>query len=116
MIGALSEIVFLRRKVASFGNAEQPQRPCHPNPFANQDAQTVRNRGDIRQLPDPLKDQLARMASRPHSQLPTQAYAEAQVVGTVKPKPSQLVQYYLLNTTGFQANPFTAIFPGLNDR
>ncbi len=96
--------------------AEQPPAPCHPNPFANQDMQTVRNRGDIRQLPDPLKDQLVRMASRPHSQLPTQAYAEAQFTGTPKPKPSQLFQYYLLDTNGFEPNPFTAIFSGLNDQ
>jgi hypothetical protein len=51
---------------------------------------------------------LARLANRPHSQLPTQVYAEAD-------KPSQLFQYYLLDTNGFQPNVFTKIFPGVND-
>jgi hypothetical protein len=48
------------------------------------------------------------MAGRPHSQLPTQAYAEA-------PNPSQLFQYYLLDTTGFEPNPFTSRIAGVND-
>jgi hypothetical protein len=100
----------------SLSYAEQPPPPCHSNPFANQDTQTVLTRGDVLQLPAPLKERLARMASRPHSQLPTQAYAEAQFEGTRKPKPSQLFQYYLLDTTGFEPNPFTAIFPGINDQ
>ncbi len=30
-------------------------------------------------------------------------------------KPSQLFQYYLLDTNGFQPNDFTKIFPGVND-
>jgi hypothetical protein len=30
-------------------------------------------------------------------------------------KTSQLFQYYLLDTTGFEPNVFTAIFPGVND-
>ena len=88
--------------------AEQPPSPCHPNPLAAQDEATVRNRGDIVNLPMPLKDRLARLANRPHSQLPTQAYAEAD-------KSSQLFQYYLLDTNGFQPNVFTKIFPGIND-
>lgn len=100
----------------SFSYGEQPLPPCHFNPFANQDMQTVRNRGDVRQLPDPLKERLARMASRPHSQLATQAYAEAVFEGTPKPKPSQLFQYYLLDSTGFESNPFTATFAGINDQ
>ncbi len=33
----------------------------------------------------------------------------------MKPKPSQLFQYYLLDTTGFEANPFTSLIPGVND-
>lgn len=65
--------------------AEQPPPPCHPNPLA------------------------AQLANRPHSQLPTQAYAEAD-------KSSQLFQYYLLDTNGFQPNVFTRIFPGINDQ
>src|SRR5882762_9956780 len=73
--------------------AEQPPPPCHPNPMAAQDEATVRNRGDIVNLPMPLKDRLAQLANRPHSQLPTQAYAEAD-------NSSQLFQYYLLDTSG----------------
>jgi hypothetical protein len=89
--------------------AEQPPAPCHPNPLAAQDEATVRNRGDIVNLPAPLKNQLARLANRPHSQLPTQTYSEAD-------NPSQLFQYYLLDTNGFQPNVFTKIFPGVNDQ
>src|SRR5260370_18430071 len=98
------------------GHAEQPPPPCHPNLRANVDVAAVKTRGDIVNLPDPLKNQLVRLADRPHSQLPTQAYAEAHFDATpFKPKPSQLFQYYLLDTTGFEPNPFTAIFSGLND-
>src|SRR5260370_16127846 len=98
------------------GYAEQPPPPCHPNLHAKEDMAKVRTRGDIVNLPDPLEDRLVRLADRPHSQLPTQAYAEAHF-NTVpfKPKPSQLFQYYLLDTTGFEPNPFTATFPGVND-
>jgi hypothetical protein len=88
--------------------AEQPPPPCHPNPNADADAAVVDSRGDIVGLPGPLKDLLVRMAGRPHSQLPQQAYAEA-------PAPSQLFQYYLLDTTGFEPNPFTSLIPGVND-
>src|SRR5262249_5845948 len=101
--------------LAAAADAEQPSPPCHPNPLAFVDMAIVRNRGDIRNLPDPLVDRLARQAGRPHSQLPTQAYAEAHFDDTTKPKPSQLFQYYLLDTTGFEPNPFTTLFPGIND-
>src|SRR3989475_5671980 len=98
------------------GHAEQPPPPCHPNLQANQDMAAVKTRGDIVNLPDPLKARLVRLADRPHSQLPTQAYAEAHFdTAPIKPKPSQLFQYYLLDTTGFEPNPFTATFSGLND-
>ena len=96
--------------------AEQPPAPCHPNPNANNDMATVRTRGDVVNLPDPLKNRLIQMAGRPHSQLPTQAYAEAHFdKPPFKPKPSQLFQYYLLDTTGFEPNPFTSLIPGVND-
>jgi hypothetical protein len=98
------------------GYAEQPPPPCHPNLRANADMAAVKTRGDVANLPDPLKERLLRLADRPHSQLPTQAYAEAHFDKTpFKPKPSQLFQYYLLDTTGFEPNPFTATFPGFND-
>ena len=86
----------------------QPPPPCHANPRAASDREAVRNRDDVRHLPGPLRDRLSELAARPHSQLPTQAYAEAA-------NPSQLFQYYLLDTTGFEPNAFTASFAGLND-
>src|SRR6266550_142382 len=88
---------------------QQPPPPCHPNPHAAEDRETILNRGDIRHLPDALESRLAEQAGRPHSQLPTQAYAEAA-------QPSQLFEYYLLDTTGFESNPFTDSFPGVNDK
>jgi hypothetical protein len=88
--------------------AEQPQPPCHPNPNAAADEAAVRGRGDIVNLPDPLKDRLAQLANRPHTYLPMQTFAEADGA-------SQLFQYYLLDTTGFEPNVFTAVIPGVND-
>jgi hypothetical protein len=88
--------------------AEQPPSPCHPNPNAAADAATVAHRGDVANLPKPLVDRLVRLADRPHTYLPLQVFAEAD-------KPSQLFQYYLLDTDGFEPNVFTKIFPGIND-
>lgn len=88
--------------------AEQPPAPCHPNPQAAQDEATVRGRGDVTNLPAPLQDRLGQLANRPHSQLPLQVYAEADGA-------SQLFQYYLLDTSGFEPNVFTKIFPGVNE-
>jgi hypothetical protein len=84
--------------------AEQPPSPCHPNPNADADRDAVARRGDIVKLPDELKDRLIRLADRPHTYLPMQAFAEADGA-------SQLFQYYLLDTTGFEPNVFTAIIP-----
>jgi hypothetical protein len=89
--------------------SNQPPPPCHPNPHARADGQRVEHRGDVRHLPEPLQDRLQAMAERPHSALPIQAYAEADT-------PSQLFQYYLLDTTGFEPNPFTKRFKGVNDQ
>src|ERR1700722_10162895 len=88
--------------------AEQPPAPCHPNQTAAADRQTVSTRGDIAGLPNPLKDRLVQLAARPHTSLPMQVFAEAD-------QPGQLVQYYLLDTEGFEPNVFTKIFPGIND-
>src|SRR3984893_12361187 len=88
--------------------AEQPPAPCHPNPTADADETAVRSRGDVVNLPGPLQDRLAQLANRPHTIVPLQAFAEAEGA-------SQLFQYYLLDTTGFQPNVFTTIFPGIND-
>ena len=111
--GVLSLTMLL---LATSAREQQPPPPCHPNPNANLNMATVRSRGDIRNLPGPLKDRLVQLAGRPHSQLPTQAYAEARFdAPPFKPKPSQLFQYYLLDTTGFESNPFTSLIPGVND-
>jgi hypothetical protein len=88
---------------------DQPPPPCHPNPQAASDVQTVAQRGDIAPLPTPLKSRLLRIAGRPHTYLPLQVFAEAD-------GQSQFFQYYLLDTRGFQPNVFTAIFPGVNDK
>src|SRR5579872_4274042 len=97
--------------MSCFGTAyaEQPPPPCHPNPHAAADRDTVEDRGDVEHLPQPLKDRLIRQADRPHTNLPLQAFAEAD-------KPSQLFQYYLLDTNGFEPNVFTNIIPGVNDK
>jgi hypothetical protein len=92
----------------SAAHAEQPPAPCHPNPNAKNDQEVVAGRGDIAGLPQPLKNSLVRLADRPHSVLPLQVFAEAD-------KASQLVQYYLLDTTGFEPNVLTTIFAGVND-
>ena len=66
------------------------------------------DRGDIRSLPQPLKDRLALLAGRPSTFPPMTAFSEA-------PSPSQLFQYYLLDTKNFQPNVFTTTIPGIND-
>jgi hypothetical protein len=88
--------------------AEQPPAPCRPNPNATADSAAVAGRGDVVNLPQELKDRLVRLADRPHTYLPLQVFNEAD-------DPSQLFQYYLLDTTGFEPNVFTTIFPGVND-
>jgi hypothetical protein len=88
--------------------AEQPPAPCHANPLAAQDEATVASRGDVASLPLDLKNQLVRIAGRPHTYLPMQVYAEAD-------SPSQFFQYYLLDTHGFEPNVFTSRIPGVND-
>jgi hypothetical protein len=93
---------------AATARAEQPPAPCHPNPTADADEAALRGRGDIVNLPGELKDRLAQLANRPHTYLPLQVFNEAD--GN-----SQLFQYYLLDTTGFEPNVFTAIIPGVND-
>jgi hypothetical protein len=76
---------------ARLGYVEQPPPPFYANPNASQDMATVAGRGDIAGLPAPLQNQIARIAGRPHSQLPTQAFVEADSA-------SQLFQYYSLDT------------------
>jgi hypothetical protein len=93
---------------SSSTRAEQPPPPCHPNPTAAADEAAVRGRGDIAKLPGELQDRLAQLANRPHTYLPLQVFNEADAA-------SQLFQYYLLDTSGFESNVFTAIIPGVND-
>ena len=103
--GATASILF---GLLNTAYPEQPPAPCHPNPNAANDRETVAKRGDIANLPNPLKDRLIRLADRPHSILPLQVFAEAD-------PSSQLFQYYLLDSTGFEPNVLTKIFPGVND-
>ncbi len=103
-LSALSSLAILGLASPSGPAAAQ----CHPNPTAAQDAQTVLTRGDVVNLPVPLKNRLGQVAARNHTYLPLQAFAEAD-------QPSQLFQYYLLDSTGFEPNVFTAVIPGVND-
>jgi hypothetical protein len=91
------------------GAAEQPLPPCHPNPSAAADTAALAARADITSLPQVLKDRLLQLADRPHTYLPMPAFNEAD-------GPSQLFQYYLLDTTDFEPNVFTARLPGVNDQ
>src|SRR5215471_11117384 len=116
LLPVLAVFVVLSVLIPTIAQAQQPPAPCHPNKFAQRDMSAVATRGDIKSLPGPLKNRLVQLAGRPHSQLPTQAYAEAHFdKPPMEPKPSQLFQYYLLDTTGFEPNPFTAKFAGIND-
>jgi hypothetical protein len=78
-------------------------------PRVNRAAQArVATRRDVKRLPKPLKARLIELAGRPATFLPLTVFAEAD-------DPSQLFGYYLLDSTGFEPNIFTAIFPGIND-
>src|SRR5439155_22336558 len=90
------------------GHAEQPPPPCHLNPNEATDVSTAAIRADVASLPMPLKNRLLQLASRPHTYLPQQAFAEATTS-------SLLFQYYLLDTHGFEPNVFTSVIPGVND-
>jgi hypothetical protein len=101
--GSVAGLLFL-----SMTAGQAAGQTCNANPNAAQDTQTVLSRGDVANLPMPLKNRLGEIAGRNHSYLPVQAFAEAG-------QPSQLFQYYLLDTTGFEPNVFTAVIPGVND-
>jgi hypothetical protein len=90
------------------GNPPQHPAACHGNKNFLADGTAVINRGDVVPLPTPLRNQLARLACRPHSTLPIQFFSEADT-------PNLLFQYYLLDTNNFQPNVFTSLIPGVND-
>src|SRR5262245_24706469 len=80
-----------------------------------QDAREIALRGDVVSLPGPLKDRIVEMAGRPHTYVPQTLFSEVKGTGNNADVPSQLFQYYLLDTTGFESNIFTAVIPGIND-
>lgn len=71
-------------------------------------AQSIASRGDIVNLPAPLKNRIVELDARPHTYPPMRVFAEA-------PSPSRLFGNYLLDTHGFQPNVFTTTIPGIND-
>jgi hypothetical protein len=75
--------------------------------LAQDNEHNIKNRGDIKHLPAPLKQRIVDLAGRPHTYLPMTAFAEA-------PSPSQLFGYFLLDTSQFQLNVFTARIPEIN--
>jgi hypothetical protein len=101
----LLALVFIVQPVEA---AIQSTQTCHATPQRFRVALDLAHRDDVRHLPVPLKSQLIEMALRPHTYVPMTAFAEAD-------KPSQLFQYYLLDTKNFQPSIFTATFPGVND-
>ncbi len=78
------------------------------NGLAQDNVANIKDRNDVRFLPDPLRNRIIEMARRPHTYLPQAAFSEAK-------ERSQLVQYFLLDSSQFQPNVFTAIIPGIND-
>src|SRR5260370_35549870 len=64
--------------------AEQPPAPCHPNKNAAADSLTVRTRGDIAGLPDPLKDQLVQKPAPSHKFVPVRDVADAKPTTTMR--------------------------------
>lgn len=82
------------------------QGPLNPNEQA--DRQAILNRDDVRLLPPALRARMADIAGRPHTFLPQPAAAEGGPTDT-------LGSFFLLESTGFQRNPFTFQFPGISD-
>ena len=80
-----------------------------------QDALEIAKRGDVATLPGPLKDRIVEMAGRPHTYVPQTLFSEVKGISKDADVPSQLFQYYLLDTTGFESNVFTSVIPGIND-
>jgi hypothetical protein len=96
----LSFLVFFA--IAFSPHVVRAQGNEHPN------ADSLKERGDIKNLPAPLKGRIIDLARRPHTFLPLTVFSEA-------PTPSRLFGYFLLDTNHFQPNVFTATIPGIND-
>jgi hypothetical protein len=97
--------------IQSFASGEHPRfdnHYMHNQTQSQRDKIEVAYRGDVRQLPQPLRSRLVDLAGRPHSYLPLTVFAEA-------PSPSILFMYYLLDTKNFQPNVFTAAINGINE-
>jgi hypothetical protein len=104
-------------KILQPPNTSAPYRPAQQNSLRRlatrtQTPQPTKLRFAAAEMlsicPESWQDRLAQLANRPHTYLPLQVFNEAD-------NPSQLFQYYLLDTTGFEPNVFTTIFPGVND-
>ena len=73
---------------------------------APQAVDAIGDRGDIVNLPAPLKNRIVTLNGRPTTFAPMRVFAEADT-------PSQLFGYYLIDTLHFQQNVFTS-HPDLN--
>lgn len=98
----------LRKKIIRQVIREAPEQESSLRTIIR-DVLTVALRGDVKNLPLPLYKRLLELAARPHSYLPTTAFAEADGA-------SQLVQHYLVDTSEFQPNIFTTKIEGINDQ
>jgi hypothetical protein len=86
------------------GTPVAPLGTCHPSACTP----AFCTRGDIASLPGPLKNRLGTLDCSPHSISPVQARAEAA-------RASELFQYYLLDSKGFQPSVLTTAIAGVND-
>ena len=93
---------------AGYAQGEEESAARANNSATAVDVEDFTERGDIVNLPDRLKGRLVELAKQPHTYLPAQVFAEAK-------KPSQLFQYYLIDTLHFQPNVFTNTIDGIND-
>lgn len=85
-----------------------PPEPPPSGPPMTPGVRAFAERGDIRDLPPLLKGRLLELAARPHTYEPMTVFSEAD-------DPGFLVQFYNVDTTGFQPNIFTTTIPGIND-
>ncbi len=81
-------------------------------PLSEKDGKKILKRGDIKKLPQPLKDTIAFMATVPHTFVPSTIFNEFSFTG----KDALLFQYYLLDLKDFEPTAFTTRVPGFTDR